>query len=210
MLAGGKPAAAMSSRNVVLILQKTSYSRLRSAPMQVSIITLLPRERSTKHWNEIFISPSGVAKCGCSHACRFINSAVSSLYSIQMWSSNALTSTSRAISTSPTFQCLMFSMVMDSSSRGDRSSAKGIPRSAIGATWGDRSATNQVGGFFRDHDDGRGGVSSHHTGENRCIDNTERVDPGHPYLLSDNRVRIGPHPAATARVVHGRGGATEV
>src|SRR3984893_14274086 len=151
MLAGGKPAAAMSSRNVVLILQKTSYSRLRSAPMQVSIITLLPRERSTKHWNEIFISPAGVAKCGCSQACRFMNSAVSSLNSIQMWSSNALTSTSRAISTSPTFQCLMFSMVMDSYS------------------WGEPRTTNQVGGFFGDHDDGRVGVSSHHTGENRCI-----------------------------------------
>ena len=43
----GNPAAARSSRNVVCMLVNTSNSRLRSAPMQVSIITVRPRR--TQH-----------------------------------------------------------------------------------------------------------------------------------------------------------------
>ncbi len=82
--------------------------------MQVSIITFLPRERSTKAWKEIFISPAAVAKCGCSQPNRCTNSAVSSLSSMAMLSSKAFTSTIRATSTSPIRQCLMCSTLMSS------------------------------------------------------------------------------------------------
>ena len=49
------------------MLQNTSNSRFRSLPMQVSIMATRPLERSTKHWKEMIMRPSGVAKCGTSH-----------------------------------------------------------------------------------------------------------------------------------------------
>ncbi len=94
------------------MLVNTGNSRSRSAPMQVSIITLRPFERSTKHWKEMIIFPSGVAKCGTSHLNPCTYPGVASGSSMVMSSSQPLTSTMRAISTSPTRQCLMVSTVM--------------------------------------------------------------------------------------------------
>jgi hypothetical protein len=60
-----------------------------------------------------FISlPAGVAKCGTSHGNFCTYSDLPSGNSIAMSSSQLFTSTMRATSTSPIFQCLMFSLAM--------------------------------------------------------------------------------------------------
>ncbi len=94
------------------MLVKMSNSRSRPLPMQVSIITRSLPERSTKHWNEIFIRPSGVMKCGCSQSYCSACSAVmpsDSMLNGSVWS---LTSTMRAISTSPILHVLICSAAM--------------------------------------------------------------------------------------------------
>src|SRR5215469_18207149 len=130
--------------------------------MQVSIITFMPRERSTNAWKEVFISPSGVAKCGCSQPCCLTYAADSSLSSMAMLSSNAFTSTMRAISTSPIRQCLMVSALIGSpgfsSMLTDR--AARVERCVDAGRC--RNATDHVRGLLRDHHHRGVRVAAHH------------------------------------------------
>ena len=85
--------------------------------------------------------PAGVAKCGTSHGNFCTYSGLPSGSSIAMSSSQLLTSTMRATSTSPIFQCLMFSLaivlslpVQCVSSNGCRAGMPRIMSAAFSAT----------------------------------------------------------------------------
>ena len=74
----------MSSMKDPCRLEKTSYSRLRSLPMQVSTMIRRPCEITRKAWKFIRIRPSGVMKCGFSQSYDRVSSGVASFSSTQM------------------------------------------------------------------------------------------------------------------------------
>src|SRR5215472_5980641 len=137
--------------------------------MQVSIITFMPCERSTNAWKEIFISPSGVAKCGCSQPCCLTYAAVSSLSSMEMLSSKAFTSTMRATSTSPIRQCLIVSALMESPGFSSMLTDRAVRGECRVDARRCRNATDHVRGLLRDHDHRGVGVAAHQVWKDRGV-----------------------------------------
>src|SRR6478736_3870958 len=172
------------------MLENTGNSRCRSLPMQVSIMAMRPCERSTKHWKEMIIFPSGVAKCGCSQPNCCTNSAVSSGSSMPISSSQPLTSTIRAMSTSPIFQCLMCSAAIR-------------PPDSV-------ATADQVGGTFSHHHHRCICIATDDTRKYGGVHYPQAADAVHTQLRIDHCPCVHAHAAGADGMMGGSCGATQV
>src|SRR5882672_5656535 len=145
------------------------------------------------------ILPAAVAKCGTSHGNFCTYSALPFGNSIAMSSSQLFTSTMRAISTSPIFQCLMFSLATPLSLTVRQFQG---PRC--------RNTQHHVRGFLGHHHNRGVGVAADDAREYRRICHAQSPNAMHTQLRVDDRVRIHSHAAAADRMVNGVGHAAYV
>src|SRR4051812_24472346 len=197
MVSRGYPAAIRSSRKGPCKFEKTGNSRSRSLPMQVSIMMRSSPERTTKHWKEIFIVPSGVMKFGASQLWRSAISGVRSFDSMVKGSWCALISTMRTTSTPPICHFLVCSTAMALLSRSGLLRQVHRRRRCL--------AEDHISRLLRHHHHGRVGVPAHELRENRRIRHAQAFDSPHLQLRRYHSIFIGTHAAGAGQMMHGDG-----